>query len=137
MAASLSQIVQVVQLFFKKQITTDGTTTPSYIDIDSDEIKSLGPYLAGITLMTKTENRTAQHNYKIVFWWSLDGRQWSASPVDLCTTISGSGDVIHTEFTDATKLGIQIRLAIEVVNGSGGNVERAVSSAWLVLRFKN
>lgn len=133
---SASTIIEVLELYYKQQVMTDGTTTPSYIDIPSEEIAGLGPYLAGITLMTCTESRTAQHGYKVVFYWTLDGRQWNG-PVDLCASITSSGDVIHTEFTDATKLGIKLRLAISVVNSSGTNVERAVSSAWAVLRYKS
>ena len=136
MASGLSNIIEVVQLFYKKQLLTDGSTSLSYMDIEKDEIASYGPYLAGITLMTSTENRTTNHNYKVVYYWSLDGRQWS-SPVDLCSVIGGSGDLIHPEVTDQTKLGLHLRFAIGQANSSGTNPERAVSSAWLVLRFKN
>ena len=132
----MSDIIQVVQLYYKRQLLTDGSTTPSYIDIENPAISSFGPYLAGITLMTGTENRTAQHNYKIVFYWGLDGRQWNG-PVDLCTMISAAGDTIQMEYTDQTKLGLHLRFAIAQANGSGTSIERAVSSAWLVLRFKN
>ena len=136
MGSNMSSIIEVVQLFYTRHLLTVGSSSLSYIDIDNDTVRSFGPYLAGMTLMISTENRTTNHNYKIVYYWSLDGRQWS-NPVDLCSVISASGDVIQVEVTDQTKFGLHIRFAIAQANASGTNIERAVSSAWLVLRFKN
>ena len=134
--SSPSSIVRVVQLMYKKQLISDGTTTYSYMDVDTDEFEDWGPYLTSIQIHTSTENRTANHKWVVALYWSADGRQW-AGPVALHTEATTASDVIQTAYTTNTQLGLHLRLAIGVANTSGSAIERAVASAWAVFTFKS
>ncbi len=128
--------VRVVGFIQKMQLQTDGTTTPSYIDIQLPEALEWGPYLDSLQVQTSTENRTAQFTWRVVFWWSIDGRRWNG-PVDLFSAVSANQDVIQTAYSTTTNFGLYMRYGIAVANASGTNIERAVCSATLVFTFKS
>ena len=123
------QKVLVVPAFYKMQLQTDGTTTATYIDLDLPSVTDLGPYLESVTAHTMTENKTANFTWRMVFYWSMDGRQWNpATPIDLFSGIAANGSVIQTAYTTTTNFGVKLRFAIAVVNASGAAIERAVCS---------
>ena len=131
-----SDKVKVFPICFKKQVQTDGSTTPSYIDLKLDAALLFGPYLESIQVHTATENRTSNFQWNLVFWWSLDGRQWEG-PVDLFTAITANGAVIQPAYTTTTQLGLQMRYGLAVANTSGTAIERAVVCSALVFTFKS
>ena len=128
--------VRVLPFIAKMQLQTDGTTTPSYIDIELPEALEFGPWLESIQVQTSTENRTAQFTWRVVFWWSIDGRRWNG-PVDLFSAVSANQDVIQTAYSTSTSFGLYMRYGLAVANASGTNIERAVCSATLVFTFKS
>ena len=131
-----SDKVKVVPACFKKQVQTDGTTSPSHIDLELDVALGFGPYLESIQVHTATENRTANFAWNLVFWWSLDGRQWG-TPIDLFTGVTADGAVIQLPYTTATEFGMQMRYGLAVWNTSGTLIERAVLCSALVFTFKS
>ena len=128
--------VRVLPFIAKMQLQSDGTTTPSYIDVPLAEALEWGPFLDSVQVQTSTENRTAQFTWRVVFWWSIDGRRWNG-PVDLFSAVSANQDEIQTAYSTTTNFGIQMRYGIAVANASGTNIERAVCSAVLVFTFKS
>lgn len=130
------QKVRVQSFVQKMQLQTDGSTTPSYIDIEVPDALEWGPYLESIQVQTATENRTSQFTWRVVFWWSIDGRRWNG-PVDLFSAVSANQDVIQTAYSTGTAFGLYMRYGIGLANASGTNIERAVCSATLVFTFKS
>ena len=130
------QKVRILPLFFKRQLQTDGTTTPAYMDLELDEALEWGPYLESIQVHTSTENRTSNFTWRVVFWWSVDQRRWNG-PTDLFSAVSANQDVIQTAYTTTTNFGIYMRYGIATSNASGTAVERAVCSGTLVFTFKS
>lgn len=131
--ANSDPVVTVVPLVYKHALQSDGQQSWRYLDLDLPNITRQGPNLASIQLETLTEGRTAQHEWKVVLFYSLDGKLWSL-PVDLVGAISANGDLVHNAFTDTTKFGLHIRLALAVRSASGSNLDSAIVSAVAFLR---
>ncbi len=136
MKARPQQKVVVVNSFYKKQLQTDGTTVFSYMDLEIPQAMEWGPYLESVQVHTNTENKTTNFTWKLVLYWSIDGRQWNV-PVDLFSAISNNGGVIQIAYTTNTQFGLYMRYAIGVANGSGTAIERAVCTAALAFTFKS
>jgi len=132
---SLQKVV-LLTVCYKMQLQTDGTTGYSFIDLDLPDAASFGPYVESVIAYTSTENRTANFQWKIVSYWSIDGRNWSTA-VDLFSAITGNGNTIQTAFTTASALGPIMRYAIAVANGSGTAIERGVVTVSLAFTFKS
>ena len=134
--ATPGQKVRILPLFYKKQLQTDGTTTPAYMDLELEEALEFGPYLDSIQVHTSTENRTANFTWRVVFWWSIDQRRWNG-PTDLFSAVSANQDVIQTAYSTTTNFGIYMRYGIATANATGTAIERAVCSSTLVFTFKS
>ena len=135
-APAPGQKVVILPIFFKKQLQTDGNTSPSYMDLELDRAEEWGPYLTSIQAHTSTENRTANFTWRVVFWWSFDGRRWNG-PTDLFSSVSANADTVQTEYTTNTTFGLKMKYGIAVANASGTALERAVCSGVLVFTFKS
>ena len=135
-APTPGQKVVVIPLFFKKQLQTDGTTNTSYLDLELERATEWGPYLASITAHTATENRTSNFTWRLIYWWSLDGRRWNGS-YDLFSSVSSNADTVQTANATTTTFGLRMRYGIAVVNASGTAIERAVCSAVLAFTFQS
>lgn len=126
--------VAVLPLFYKKQVQTDATTNWTYIDIEAPEAMDLGPYLESITAYNLLENPTAIE-YKLVFYWSIDERDWEG-PYDIHSAITSANNYVHPAYTTTTNFGLKMRYAIAVRNSSATTkVERAVVTAALAFMF--
>ena len=130
------QKVRILPIFFKKQLQTDGTTTPGYLDLELDEPLEWGPYLESIQVHTSTESRTSNFTWRVVFWWSIDQRRWNG-PTDLFSAVSANQDVIQTAYSTTTNFGMYMRYGVATANASGTAIERAVCSGALVFTFKS
>jgi hypothetical protein len=128
-----SDIVIVQPLAYKLLLQSNGSQTYRFFELDLPAIARLGPQLASIRVETLTEGRTSQHQWKVVLFYSLDGKLWSP-PVDLTTEVNTDGDVVHAAFTDETKFGLHIRLGLAVRSASGNALDSAVVSAVAFLR---
>ena len=82
----------VLEIAKKLYIETDGTTTAWYQVLSLPELEGYGPRLLGLQVMTLTANRTANHQWKAVFEYSGDDKNWyPATPVDLCAWVTDDG----------------------------------------------
>ena len=131
----LNSPVVVIPVISQTRIASDGTTTFTYQDIELPEAEEWGPHLEGITAHTITRGISANYAWKIVLYWSIDGRNWNG-PTDLFAAVSAVGDVIQTEFTTATALGLKLRFAVGVANVTGTAIETGNITAALAFRFK-
>lgn len=95
-----------------------------------------GTNFESIQVHTATESRTSNFTWRVVFWWSVDGRRWNG-PVDLFSAVSANSDVIQTAYSTTTTFGLQMRYGIGLANASGTAIERAVCTASLVFTFKS
>jgi len=120
--------VKVVPLAYKFMLQSDSTTSWRYFELELSQIQSWGPHLSEITVHSLTQTRTPQQEWKVVLWFSLDGKQWDG-PHDIFTAVVANGDVVHTPFADKTKFGMNIKLGLAVHNSVGTNSESAVVSA--------
>lgn len=131
-----SQKVRMIAVFYKKQFQTDGSTSWTYIDLEIPGVESWGPYLESIIAYTNSENLTNLFQWKLVSYWSMDGRVWS-NPSDVFSGITSSGQAVQTAFSTASALGPIMRYAVAVSNESGTAIERGVLSLALAFNFKS
>lgn len=138
MAMTADLIVRLVPLAWQLMIQSTGSDSIwREYDLDTAILTDWGPKLAGITLHTSTESGTLNVEWKVVLYWSVDGRKWKG-PFDLTSVMDESSDqLIHGEFTDKSKLGLKLRVALAVKNASGqsGSVESAIITAAAACRF--
>ena len=92
--------------------------------------------MAGITAHTNTDNRSPNCNWRIVFWWGIDEAHLEG-PEDLFANVTAAGNVIKTEYVTTNKLGMRMRYALAVQNGTGNAIERALVWAALAFRFRS
>ena len=131
--------VITVPLCHKLVLTTDGQNGVwNYVDVTLPEVEDWGPFLMGITAHTRCENMTTNVKWKVVFWWSVDGRNWSATPVDLFTEVAYSSspvDAIKTEYNTVNTFGLKMKWGLAVQNASGTAFERTVVTVALAFKF--
>lgn len=135
---SLTQKVMLVRVLDGVQATTASNATWIYRELDLPELEHLGPWLESITVITNTIGATANHAWKLVTWWGVDGRNW-IGPTDLMSAILGGGatnPAIQTPFTTTSAFGPIMRYALAVRNNAGTAAETAELDAWLQLQFK-
>jgi hypothetical protein len=113
--------VRVVPLFYKYQLSSDGSTTWRYIDLEVPQASDWGPHLTEMIAHTMSENHTTGLEWKVVYYWSVDNLTWS-TPVDLTGTITAAGSLIHSAITAKNTFGLKMRFALAVKNTSPGNV---------------
>lgn len=134
--ATPGQKVVLLAALTKEQVQTDTTTSDSYIDLSSlDAAREWGIHLSSVTCFTLTENATANFRWKLGFFWSIDGRKWSATPIDLFSFISANGDVIQTAVTSG--FAPLMRYVLIVKNASGAALERGVLTCGVAFEFKS
>lgn len=131
----VTEKVRYLNLAYKYLLQSDGSQTWVYIDLDQPEIIEWGPHLGALTAHTDTANRTAEHRWKLVLWWSMDGRTWQG-PTDVFAAIQANGAVIQSDFNDKTKLGPKIKLSLACRTETGSNVERALVSLGVAFEFR-
>lgn len=129
--------VEVVPVCYKLQLTTDTTTSLSYLDVDLPlAVKDYGPHLDSIIAYTSSENMTTNFRWLLAFYWSIDGRRWSpTTPTALFSEVSTNGDIIQTPYS--ANFGPNLRIVIGVRNNAGTAVERGVVTAALAFVFKS
>ena len=130
--------VRVVPAAYKFQLATDGATQGvRYVDLELPQVVEWGPYLEQITATTQTESRSPQFKWKVVFWWSVDGREWSSTSLDLFSYVSADGSVIQPAYPTTTQFGPKMRFALAAENVSGTNVESATVTLLLAFQFRS
>lgn len=117
-----------LHVFVYKYLLFVKGTTWSYIDLELPDLEGLGPFIESITPHTLTEGRTTNMEWKIVFYWSIDGRTWSG-PVDLFSAVTTDGNAIQTDYTTKTALGIKMRYALAGRSSSADTEEKATITA--------
>lgn len=128
--------VRVVQFFAERLVQTDGTANWREVPIDAPEVLPWDPYLFQIVPVTESRNDTANFEWKVVVYWSMDGSEWTG-PTDLFAPLSaGPGRAIQSAFTDASKMGPQMRYAVAVRNSGGGAIESAELSCSCYFEFR-
>ena len=133
--------VVVVPLCYKQQLVSDGQDTNwSYIEIPVEEAEEWGPFLMGIVAHTRSESMTAYVRWKVVFWTSTDGRNWSTTPLDLFTEVgvaANNTDAVKSEYTSTGNFGLKMKFGLAVLNTTGHNtsIERAVVTVALAFKF--
>lgn len=130
--------VLVYELFTGMTLTSKGDATNwSYTKVDAEELLYLGPYLTSIQAHTNTTGATSAHSWKVVFWWSFDGRNWlPTNPENLFTAITGgSGAAIQAAYTSTGNFGYMMKYAAGVKNNAGATIETASVSCKLVFTF--
>jgi hypothetical protein len=110
----------------------------TYIDIDMGELEDLGPYLAAMTVHTRTQSKSASVQWKLSFYWSVDGKTWNpVSPTDVFAAVAADGQAIQTPYTDATKFGIKLRFVYAVRASTGTAVESVNVGGYIVADVKS
>lgn len=113
------------------------TTGWIYSILDLQDVEDWGPFLEEITAHTNTQGATTYHEWKIVFFTSYDGKEWS-SPIDLFTAIAaGSGAAVQTPYTTTSNFARKIRFALASRSSSAGAVQSAVVSCSLAFVFRS
>lgn len=127
---------RVVPFLADQPVSTDATTNFRYIPIDLPEVAEWGPYLMEIVAAIETRNVTANFEWKIVHYWSMDGSEWEG-PTDLFGALSsGPGRAIQTAYNTRTKFGPLMRFALAVRNTTGSAVESAEVSCTCYFDFR-
>jgi hypothetical protein len=104
--------VMVIPFADNEQFTTSGGTSFEYFELSSLEpLRYFGPWISSITAHTRVNSIAANTEWKIVFFWSVDGKNWTG-PTDLFAAQSTSGNVIQTPYTTRTTFGLQMRYAV-------------------------
>lgn len=124
--------ILLVPLFRNLVLSTDGTSTPIYFDVDSERIRMLLPYAAGLTLysLTEGENATNDVEWNVVFRSGFDRNHETADINKLesaGTHINANGAKRHTAFTDTTKFLLESRLQVSAQNRSGVSGLRTIT----------
>ncbi len=128
------KVVGLVQKLMLQTNGVDGSTITT--ELDTPNLTGLGPYVAGITAHSLLEQYSTNFKWKVVFFWSFNGITWS-SPVDLFAFSTTGGQVIHTAYTDATKLGLHMRYGLACAPSSGTNREWGTVSVALAFEFRS
>lgn len=129
--------VQVVPFVFKQFFQTNGVDAASIItEIPLTKVAGWGPHLFGITAHSYLDQFSTNFRWKIVFYWSFDGINWS-SAIDLFAWNSTGSGVIHAAYIDATKLGLHMRYAVVCSPATGTNREWGTVSVALAFDFKS
>ncbi len=109
----------------------------SFIDIPMGDLEDLGPYLAVMAGHTVSSSKSTNAQWKVVFWWSVDGKVWNpGTPADLFAAITTEGQAIQTAFADPTKFGIHLRFAYGIRAGAGSGVETVTAGGYIVADLK-
>ena len=125
---------RVVPLVYRQQLITDTTNNWFYKDIDAPDIAFWGPYLFSIIAHTNLVGATTHFEWKVVFYWSSDGKVWS-SAADLFTFTSASGDVIQSACTATASFGLHMRYALAWRSNVAAAVESGTVSVAAVFNF--
>lgn len=126
--------VRVVPFVYKALLQSDGSQTYRHIELELPEIEEWGPHLEAIIVHTETESRTANHDWKMVLWFSIDGKNWNG-PHDIFNAVTTAGQVIQPAFTSGDKLGLKIKLALAVRSSTGTALDSAIVSAAGAFKF--
>lgn len=119
MAPNSNEKCQVMMLCYKKLIQTKSDGSEAIYELDTPEIEGIGPHLEGMTPHTLLESSDASFQWKVVYWWSLDGRTW-VGPANMFADSTTGVPTIHAEVTDPTTFGLHMKwgLACSAVSGS-------------------
>ena len=113
---------------------SDATTTARTIKLDIKEPTAWGPHLEQIEMLMRTESRTGSSRWKLVFWQSIDGKDW-AGPYDFLTADLGYSRTIQAATATRTAFGLEMRFALVEESASVGSPDSAVVSAALAFQF--
>ena len=130
--------VIVVPVADRVRIQTKGDdgNTDVILDVDLPEITHWGPHTLTITPHTKLESKTTNFRWKAVLYTSIDGINWSAPPADLFAYSTAASYVIQGDFTDKSKLGLFIRVALVCSPATGSAIESGVVTLALAFEFR-
>jgi hypothetical protein len=130
--------VRVVPFVYKHRLSTDGTTSWLYQDLSLPQVRRWGPHLTEIVAHTMTQALMTHFQWKVVFYWSVDGLTWQG-PVDLFSPeITANGMLIHTPYSTDSTLGLHMRFALAARNapGQGGAVLNATVTCACAFDFR-
>ena len=132
-----SRIV-VVPLTHKLLVQTDGTTAGDVIlDISCPQVESWGPHIQAITPHTLLEQKSANFQWRVVMYTSLDGINWAvAGNLFTASTATTAAGVVQADFTDKTKIGLHIRFSIVCSPVTGTARESGVVTVALAFDFR-
>ncbi len=136
MATVSGQKVVVHTVATRLLLMTSGIDASEMVfDLPTGDMAAYGPYLSSITGHFQTDARTANFQWKLVSYWSIDGVSWSAA-ADVFAWVTSSTPTIAPPFTDAAKLGIKMRYALVCKPISGTAREQGQVSCALAFEFK-
>ncbi len=130
--------VTVVPVADRVRLQTAGgdSNTDVILDVDLPEITHWGPHTLTITPHTKLESKTANFRWKAVLYTSIDGINGSTTPENLFAYSTATSYVIQTDFTDKSKLGLLIRVALVCSPATGTAIESGVVTLALAFEFR-
>lgn len=132
--------VVVVDILENLQTATKGDATNwSYIELDLPGIEQWGPYLDSVTAHVNIVASSTNHQVKLAFRYSLDGKEWApVTPIDLFSAITnGAGNSIQTPYTTTGNFGIHMRYMLALKNASGTAIESGIVSIKLAFTFQS
>ncbi len=136
MSSSALGRVRVVPVAHKVLLQTSGVDGSEVVlDLDLPQVEEWGPHLLAITAHTLLEQKTANFQWRVVLYWSIDGITWSTA-TGLFANSAAAGQVIHPDFNDKTKLGLRIRLGLACSPATGQAREQGVVTVALAFDFR-
>ncbi len=136
MGAVSGQKVVLHTVATRLMMQTNGIdATEIVLDLPPGDMAGYGPYLTSITAHVQADARTANFQWKVVSYWSIDGVNWSTAS-DVFAYVSTGTPSIQAPFTDVAKLGIKMRYALVCKPSSGTAREQAFVTCVLAFEFK-
>lgn len=127
----------LIPLFKSLQVSTDGTTTALYLDLDAPDFKYLLPYAESLTLHTLTFGAVnGEFEWNVVFRSGYDAQHETTdiTKIGPSANISTNGSARHSALTDTTKFLLESRLQVLLKNATGqSGVRTATISATLAV----
>ncbi|MBM4366067.1 MAG: hypothetical protein FJ102_07615 [Deltaproteobacteria bacterium] len=131
--------VTVVPVADRVRLQTAGgdSNTDVILAVDLPEIANWGPHTLTVTPHTKLESKTANFRWKAVLYTSIDGIEWTSTPENLFAYSTATSYVIQPDFTDKSKLGLFIRVALVCSPATGSAIESGVVTLALAFEFRS
>lgn len=118
-----------------RQINTDGTAGVTLIDVTTDELSRLSPYIASIQAFTATEAKSLNMRWKMQFQGSTTGRTYG-TVTDLFGYVTLATEVTQPAYTAVDNLGRITRWAIACSPSAGTAVESAIIWCYFAARLR-
>lgn len=134
----IANSVVVVGLTHKLLVQSDGTTGGDVVlDVSLPLVERWGPHIDAITAHTLLEQKSANFQWRVVIYTSLDGVNWAVGGnLFANSTATTAAGVVQADFTDKTKLGLHIRFSIVCSPTTGTARESGVVTVALAFDFR-